>query len=69
MRMNYTKYQKMGYSIGSGVTEAACKAMVKQRLSQSGMRWNLDNAQGMLITRALTTTAGRWEQFWEKYVQ
>ncbi len=69
MRMNYPQYQKMGYPIGSGVTEAACKTVVKQRLSNSGMRWNLDNAQGMLITRALTSTNGRWEQFWKKHMQ
>jgi hypothetical protein len=69
MRMNYPEYQKMGYPIGSGVTEAGCKTVVKQRLSQSGMRWNLDNAQGMLITRALTSTNCRWEQFWGKYMQ
>jgi hypothetical protein len=55
-RMNYPAYQKMGYTIGSGVTEAACKTVVKQRLSQSGMRWNLDNAQGMLVTKALVAT-------------
>lgn len=68
-RMNYPAYQKMGYTIGSGVTEAACKTVVKQRLSQSGMRWNLDNAQGMLITRALVATDGRWEQFWKHYMR
>jgi hypothetical protein len=67
--MNYPEYQKKGYPIGSGVTEAGCKTVVKQRLSQSGMRWNLDNAQGMLITRALVATNGRWEQFWGKYMQ
>ncbi len=69
MRMNYPEYQKKGYPIGSGVTEAGCKTVVKQRLSQSGMRWNLHNAQGMLITRALTSTNGRWEPFWQKYMQ
>jgi hypothetical protein len=68
-RMNYPVYQKMGYTIGSGVTEAACKTLVKQRLSQSGMRWNLDNAQGMLVTRALVATDGRWEQFWNHYMR
>lgn len=67
-RMNYAKYQKMGYPIGSGVTEAGCKTLVKQRLCQSGMRWNLDGAQGMLITRALVSTTGRWDQFWAKYM-
>ena len=67
-RMDYPQYQKMGYPIGSGVTEAACKTVVKQRLCQSGMRWNVDNAQGMLITRALVETNQRWEQFWKFYM-
>lgn len=67
-RMKYWKYEKKGFPIGSGVTEAACKTVVKQRLSQSGMRWNLDNAEGMLIARALISTEGRWEQFWKKYM-
>lgn len=68
-RMNYPEYQKMGYPIGSGVTEAGCKTVVKQRLCQSGMRWRLDNAQGMLITRALAHTDQRWEQFWKFYMR
>lgn len=68
-RMDYAEYQKLGYPIGSGVTEAACKTVVKQRMGQSGMRWNIANAQGMLITRALTSTDGRWEQFWRKFMQ
>lgn len=67
-QMKYWQYQKTGFPIGSGVTEAACKAVVKQRLCQSCMRWNMGNAQGMLITRALTSTEGRWEQFWKKYM-
>lgn len=67
-RMHYADYQKKGYPIGSGVTEGACKSVIKQRLSQSGMRWNIDPAQGMLIQRALLATKGRWEQFWGKYM-
>ena len=39
--MKYADYQNEGYPIGSGVTEAACKTVAKQRLSQSGMRWTL----------------------------
>lgn len=63
-RMNYPAYQKIGYPIGSGVTEAACKTVVKQRLSQSGMRWNIDPTQRILHMRAIVLTKGRWEQFW-----
>lgn len=68
-RMNYTLYQKMGYPIGSGVTEAGCKTLVKQRMCQSGMRWKGECAQGLLLTRSLILTTGRWQQFWAKYRQ
>ncbi|KGP62746.1 hypothetical protein EP47_01975 [Legionella norrlandica] len=34
-RMNYNFYQMNNLPIGSGVTEAACKTLIKQRLCQS----------------------------------
>ena len=52
--------------IGSGVTEAACKVIVKQRLCGSGMKWTEDGAAVVLSLRALSYTPGRWEQFWAK---
>ena len=64
-RMKYASYQKSGYPIGSGVTEAACKVVVKQRLSASGMRWNIEPVQHMLLLRGLICTEGRWAQFWK----
>jgi hypothetical protein len=66
-RMNYFEYQKKGWPIGSGVTEAACKVVAKQRLSGSGMKWTINAAQCTLMLRGLVCTEGRWEQFW-KYV-
>ena len=65
-RMDYKKYQNLNYPIGSGVTEAACKVIVKQRLAQSGMRWLINNADMMLIVRTLALTEGRWQQAWSK---
>lgn len=64
-RTHYAKYQKQGYPIGSGVTEAACKVVAKQRLSNSGMRWTIPAAQHMLLLRGLICTDGRWLQFWD----
>jgi hypothetical protein len=55
--------------IGSGVTEAACKSLVKQRLCASGMRWKTKGAKIVLSLRALTNTVGRWTQFWQKIDQ
>lgn len=38
-RMNDADYRKRHLPIGSGVTEAACKTLIKQRLCNSGMKW------------------------------
>jgi len=66
-RMKYAQYQKEGYPIGSGVTEAACKVVVKQRLNQSGMKWNLPAVEKILLLRGIICTTGRWAQFWKQY--
>jgi hypothetical protein len=66
-RMKYAQYQKKGYPIGSGVTEAACKVVVKQRLNQSGMKWNLPTVDKILLLRGVICTKGRWEQFWRQF--
>jgi hypothetical protein len=68
-RMAYDQYRAMNLPIGSGVTEAACKTIVKQRLCQSGMKWKTKGAALVLCLRALVYTKGRWEQFWERINQ
>lgn len=68
-RMDYHMYRLMGLPIGSGVTEAACKCIAKQRLCGSGMRWQLEGAQEVLTLRAMIKSSGRWEQFWHKTAQ
>ncbi len=55
--------------IGSGVTEAACKVLVKQRLCGSGMKWKEPGAASVLSVRCLTYTDERWSQFWDKIDQ
>jgi hypothetical protein len=65
-RLNYAELSAQGIPIGSGVTEAACKVLVKQRLCGSGMRWKGAGAAAVLSVRCLTYTAGRWAQFWSK---
>ena len=68
-QMDYPGFLSEGLPIGSGVTEAACKTLVKQRLCASGMRWKNKGAKVVLSLRALTNTAGRWLQFWQKIDQ
>ena len=68
-RMNYAENVALNHPIGSGVTEAACKTIVKQRLGQSGMQWKDKGAGVILSLRALAHSTGRWEQFWSKVNQ
>jgi hypothetical protein len=68
-QMDYPGFLAAGLPIGSGVTEAACKTLVKQRLCASGMRWKAKGAGIVLSLRALIHTAGRWAQFWQKIDQ
>ncbi len=67
--MDYSTHVAEHLPIGSGVTEAACKTLVKQRLCCSGMRWKNSGAGIVLNLRALVQSKGRWLQFWEKINQ
>ena len=62
--MGYAAQVEKNLPIGSGVTEAACKTLVKQRLCGSGMRWKDKGAKVILSLRALVQSKGRWQQFW-----
>lgn len=68
-QMNYAEYREQQYPIGSGVTEAACKTVIKQRLGCSGMRWKEAGAAVVLSLRTLVLTPTRWSQFWNKLNQ
>jgi hypothetical protein len=65
-RMTYAQNLAAHLPIGSGVTEAACRVIVKQRLCGSGMRWKDHGASVVLTLRCLRYTDGRWAQFWQK---
>ena len=65
-RMDYHFYREHNFPIGSGATEAACKTLVKQRLCQSGMKWEDKGARLILVLRALVCTPSRFEQFWDR---
>ena len=63
-QMWYSRQVRQNMPIGSGVTEAACKIVVKQRMCLAGMRWKEQGAAAILSVRPLVLTPGRWEQFW-----
>jgi hypothetical protein len=64
--MHYAEAIAWNLPIGSGVTEAACKVIVKARLCGAGMKWKDRGAGIVLSLRTLTYTQGRWQQFWSK---
>jgi hypothetical protein len=63
-RTNYASYRKTHIPIGSGVTEAACKTLIKLRMCGSGMKWKHAGADVVLRLRALALTKGAWDAFW-----
>ena len=65
-QMNYPARVAANLPIGSGVTEAACKTLVKMRMCRGGAKWKEQGAAIVLSLRALSYTTGRWEQFWAK---
>ena len=65
-RMDYAGNRTLELPIGSGVIEAACKQVVKQRVACSGMKWKRKGLQAVLTLRSLYQSTGRWEQFWGK---
>ena len=62
-RMRYAVMKAQGLPIGTGLTEAACKTLVTQRLKQSGMRWSQDGGQSILNLRSWAQSE-RFDQAW-----
>ncbi len=61
--MQYAKWRLLNLPIGSGVTEAACKELVKARFGRSGMHWTRTGGAPLLQLRALKLSL-QWDDFW-----
>lgn len=61
--MRYAEMRERGLPIGTGVTEAACKTLVTQRLKQSGMRWGHKGGQAILNLRGWAQS-DRFDHAW-----
>jgi hypothetical protein len=66
--MQYATYTAAKLPIGSGVTEAGCKELIKARFCRSGMRWKRDTGDAILQLRALRLSA-QWDSFWAKVLR
>jgi len=63
-RMQYLEFRENGLPIGSGTVESTVKQF-KTRLTGTGMRWNRDSAQRMLLIRGAVLDGSfddRWQQ-------
>lgn len=60
-RMDYGRFRREGYQIGSGTVESACKRIGTQRLKRAGARWKEEGAQDTAKARA-AWLSGRWER-------
>jgi hypothetical protein len=64
-RMLYKTYRQAGLFYGSGVVEAGCKAVVGQRLKNSGMFWTEPGAKSVLNLRC-ALKGNRWQECWDR---
>lgn len=67
-RMNYALYYALGFPIGSGVTEAACKTVIKQRFCRSGMKWKRASG-GKILQLRVIRLSNQWDSFWFKVMR
>jgi hypothetical protein len=64
-RMRYKTYREAGLFYGSGVIEAGCKAVIGQRLKNSGMFWTELGATNVLNLRC-ALKGHRWKECWDR---
>lgn len=62
-RMQYLEYREDGFPIGSGTVESGVKQF-KQRLTGTGMRWNIANVQRILIIRS-SVLSYDFDELWQ----
>jgi hypothetical protein len=66
--MHYADLRAAGLPIGSGVTEAGCKELIKARFCRSGMRWKRGSGAPILQLRAIKLSQ-HWDSFWSKVMR
>lgn len=66
--MRYAELRAAGLPIGSGVTEAGCKELLKARFCRSGMRWKRESGAPILQLRAIKLSH-HWDSFWAKVLR
>jgi len=66
--MQYADFRAAKVPIGSGVTEAGCKELIKARFCRSGMRWKRTTGAPLLQLRAIRLSQ-HWDSFSSKMIR
>jgi hypothetical protein len=66
--MQYADFRAAKVPIGSGVTEAGCKELIKARFCRSGMRWKRTTGAPLLQLRSIRLSQ-HWDSFWSKVMR
>lgn len=66
--MQYADFRAAKLPIGSGVTEAGCKELIKARFCRSGMRWKRATGAPLLQLRSIRLSQ-HWDSFWAKVMR
>ena len=65
--MRYHLYKRQRLPLGSGITEAACKIVLTQRLKRSGMSWTIAGGQVILDLRVIKLSRV-WQEVHRRYL-
>jgi hypothetical protein len=57
-----------GWPIATGITEGACRHLIKDRMDITGVRWSLAGAEAVLKLRAVVSNAD-FEEYWAYHMQ
>ena len=61
---DYPRFRELGYDCGSGPTESFCGCLTA-RLKGRGMRWDKDNAEGIMALGGLYYS-NLWADYWDQ---
>ncbi len=64
--MRYASRIEVGLPVGSGVTEGACKSVIKMRTNGSGQRWSRNGIAAVLTLRSIHKS-DRLPRFWAHF--
>jgi hypothetical protein len=64
--LQYRQFKQLGFPIGSGMVESACKWLITQRFKGTGMRWS-ENGFNHLLHLRLAWVNGRFDSLFANY--